>query len=107
MSDEDRVSMVPSPKTKTERRLEGFKTKTKTCKNGTREVSRPTLVSRTPSLPWPYHFQAGADPGVEIGGGAYDERGARPYNGGLGAVPPAGSSPGAEPLVRDQGAKPP
>jgi len=36
---------------------------------------------------------AGADPGVEIGGhiGPYGERGTQAYNGGLGAVPPAGS----------------
>ena len=39
------------------------------------------------------------------GGDVYGERGARAYNGGLGAEPPAG--PGAEPLVRGSGAKPP
>ena len=33
--------------------------------------------------------------------------GARAYNGGLGAEPPAGSRGGADPLVRGQGAKPP
>ena len=36
------------------------------------------------------------------GGDIYGERGARAYNGGLVAEPPA-----AEPLVRGQGAKPP
>jgi len=39
MSDEDLVSMVPSPKTKTETETPRFKTKTetKTCKNGPRD----------------------------------------------------------------------
>jgi len=39
------------------------------------------------------------------GGDIYGERGARAYNGVVGAEPQRG--PGAEPLVRGQGAKPP
>ena len=43
-------------------------------------------------VPLPNRLRAGTDPGVEIGGHiAYGERRARAYNGGLGAVPPAGS----------------
>jgi hypothetical protein len=38
------------------------------------------------------HKWAGADPGICNGGrGLHGERGARAYNGGLGAVPPVGS----------------
>ena len=40
-------------------------------------------------------------------GGTWRARGARAYNGGLGAEPPAGSGPGAEPLVRGSGGEAP
>jgi len=49
---------------------------------------------------------------ISGGAGWMASAGARAYNGGLGAVPPAGSrdrtngGPGAEPLVGGQGAKP-
>ena len=66
MSDEDRVSTVSSPKTETETetgrfqdqdrdqdwgsktktKTPRFETETKTCKNGSRDVSRPRLKSR-------------------------------------------------------------
>ena len=49
---------------------------------------------------------SGADPGVEIEGGHYGERGARAYNGGLGAVLPAGSR-GRAPGQGVRGASPP
>ena len=49
--------------------------------------STAKIVSIAESL---QNRQAGADPGLEIGG-PYGEHGVRAYNGGLGAVPPAGS----------------
>jgi len=49
-------------------------------------------------------FEPGADPGFAKGGGPWRARGARAYNGGLGAEPPAGSR---EPLVGVQGGEAP
>jgi len=46
-----------------------------------------------------------ANPELEFRGGAHGERGARAYNGGLGAEPQRG--PGAEPLVRGSGGQSP
>ena len=45
--------------------------------------------ARRASLTQVYDIAPGADPGVEIGGGHMAS--ARAYNGGLGAMPPAGS----------------
>jgi len=42
-------------------------------------------------IPLEYVLQAVADPGIDFGRGTWRARGARAYNGGLGAEPPAGS----------------
>ena len=54
----------------------------------------------------PRGSRAVADPGIEFGRGTWRARGARAYNGGLGAEPPAGSR-GRAPGRGVRGAKPP
>ena len=51
-------------------------------------------------------YVAGADPGIKQSGGRMASAGARAYNGGLGAEPPAGSR-GRAPGQGVRGAKPP